>query len=101
MKMVNHVIVGRLDSGVAGVCCVAIYNEGTTLWIKEFAVDPKHQGVGLGKKLMKQAIKYGHQFGAVKGFLLADVLNENAIGLYRKYDFYMKVDESELQMIRD
>ena len=96
----NQIIIGRIGMVIVGVCCVAIYNEGTTLWIKEFAVDPKHQGIGLGKKLLEQAINYGIQYGATKGFLLADVLNENAIGLYKKYGFEMKDDESELQMVR-
>ena len=97
----NHVIIQRVGSVVAGVCCVAIYDDGTTLHIREIAVGPKYQGRGLGKKLMEQAIIYGVENGAVKGFLLADVLNENAIGLYRKYDFYMKDDEIEIQMLRD
>jgi len=97
----NHVIIQRVDSVIAGVCCVTIYDEGTTLHIREIAVRPEYQGRGLGKKLMEQGINYGVSRGAVKGFLLADVLNENAIGLYRKYDFQMKDGESELQMVRD
>jgi len=96
----NHVIIQRVGSTIAGICCVIIYDEGTTLHIREIAIHPKYQGIGLGKKLVEQAIKYGHQCGAVKGFLLADILNKNAIGLYEKYDFQMKIGESELQMIR-
>ena len=97
----NHVIIQRVGSVIAGVCCVTIYDNGTTLHIREIAVGPKYQGRGLGKKLMEQGIKYGVENGAVKGFLLADVLNENAIDLYRKYDFYLKDGETELQMLRD
>lgn len=96
----NNVIIQRRDSVIAGYCCVSIYNEGTTLWIREIAVDPKYQGTGLGKKLMEQAIKYGIENGAVKGFLAADILNENAISLYNKYDFYAKDTKGELQMIK-
>jgi len=49
---------------------------------------------------MEQAILYGVNNGAIKGFLAADILNENAIGLYRKYGFHMKSTDRELQMIR-
>lgn len=96
----NKVFVLRKNSAIVGYCCVSIYNKGTTLWIRELAVDPVCQSRGLGKKLMAQAIKYGVESGAVKGFLAADVLNENAIALYNKYGFYADNAESELQMIR-
>jgi len=36
----NKVIIQRRDFAIAGYCCVSIYNEGTTLWIREIAVDP-------------------------------------------------------------
>jgi len=97
----NKVIIQRKDSEIVGFCCISIYDEGTTLWIREVAVDPKYQGMGLGKKLIEQSIKYGVQSGAVKGFLSADVLNKNAIGLYNSYGFYAEGLESELQMIKD
>lgn len=96
----NKVIILRDNSAITGFCCVSIYNEGTTLWIREIAVDPAHQGTGLGKKLMEQALRHGTEHGAVKSFLAADVLNKNAIGLYEKYGFRRKDNESELQMIR-
>jgi len=96
----NEVIVQRKGSEIAGFCCVSIYNDGTTLWIREIAVDLAFQGMGYGKCLMEQAIKYGVDNGATKGFLAADILNENAIGLYHKYDFHRKGADSELQMIR-
>jgi len=97
----NKVIVKRVENKVAGFCCVSIYNEGTTLWIREIAVDPPSQGKGFGKYMMEQAIMYGVNNGAVKGFLAADILNENAIGLYRRYGFQMKDTDNELQMIRE
>lgn len=97
----NKVIIQTKDSRIVGYCCVSIYNNGTNLWIREMAVCPNHQGTGLGKKLMEQAIKYGVENGAVKGFLAADLLNKNAIALYNKYDFYVKDDETELQMIKE
>lgn len=96
----NKVIILRNESAIIGYCCVSIYNEGTTLWIREIAVDPEFQRTGLGKKLMEQAIHYGVKNGAAKGFLAADILNKNAIGLYKRYGFNKKDSGSELQMIR-
>lgn len=96
----NKVIVIRKNSIIAGYCCVTVYNEGTTLWIREIAVDPAYQCTGLGKKLMAQAIRYGVENGAVKGFLATDLLNKNAIKLFEKHGFHAKDTAGELQMIR-
>jgi len=96
----NKVIIYQNDSVIAGFCCVPIYNENTTLWIKAIAVDPEYQGQGIGKKLMGQAIKYGSQSGASKGFLASDLLNTNAHSLFMKFGFHPKETDTELQMIR-
>lgn len=96
----NKVIVARKESAIVGFCCVSVYNEGTTLWIREIAVDPQYQGLGYGKQLMEQAIQFGAANGAIKGFLAADILNKHAIALYEKYDFHTKGSDSELQMIK-
>jgi ribosomal protein S18 acetylase RimI-like enzyme len=96
----NSVIVVRENGEIAGYCCVAIYSEGTTLWIREIAVNPKYQGKGYGKKLMEQAICYGIEKGAEKGFLAVDTINKNAIHLYEKYGFAARGGLGELQMIR-
>ncbi len=94
----NDVIIARKDGLIVGFCCVSIYNQGSTLWIREIAVDPVYQNQGYGKKLMAQAIGYGMQKGAQKGFLAADVLNDRAIGLYQQYGFTAKDTTGELQM---
>lgn len=97
----NKVLVQKSGAQLMGFCCVSIYNQGQNLWIRELAVHPDFQGRGIGKRLMQQAIGYGVEKGASKGFLAADILNRNAIGLYEKYDFHAKDTESELQMIRN
>ncbi len=94
----NEVIIDLQNNQIAGFCCVSIYNEGTTLWIREIAVDPHFQGKGIGKKLIEQAICYGLKKGAVKSFLSADLLNDTAIKLYCKYGFQPKDQKGELQM---
>ena len=96
----NDAIIVRENGEIAGFCCVAIYSEGTTLWIREIAVEPMYQGKGYGKRLMEQAVCYGVHKGAVKGFLAVDTMNENAIHIYEKYGFVANGGEGELQMIR-
>lgn len=96
----NSVIIVRENGEIAGFCCVALYSEGTTLWIREIAVNPKYQGKGYGKRLMEQAICYGIEKGAVKGFLAVDTMNVHAIHLYEKYGFAAGGSVGELQMIR-
>ena len=97
----GKVFVSRKDNKIIGFCGVSIYNKGTTLWIKVMAVDPAYQGQGIGKLLLSQAIMYGVQQGASKGFLATDMLNDNAIGLYNNLGFVAKESERELQMIRE
>ena len=97
----GKIIVCREGAAIAGFCSIKIYNEGTTLQVRVVAVDPAYQGRGMGKKMIRQALGYGVKNGAVKGFLLADRLNANAIGLYNKYGFYAKDEDGELVMVKE
>lgn len=96
----DQVLVKTVDSKPVGFCCVSIYNEGTTLWVRELAVHPSHQGNGYAKELLETALRYGAQKGANKGFLAVDVENHNAIYLYKQYGFIQKEFELEIQMIK-
>ena len=93
-------IVCREGLKMVGFCAVSIYDKGTTLWVRVIAVDPAYQGRGIGKILMEHAVRYGVHNGAKKGFLAADLLNNNAIGLFNKFGFYAKDSEGELQMVK-
>ena len=97
----NQVLVLREDDVIIGYCCVSIYDAGTMLWIRGMAVDPAHQGRGVAKQLMEQALIFGVRRGATKGFLHCDIRNERATGLYKKYGFRAKEAEGELQMARE
>ena len=96
----NKVIKIKDEKQIIGYCCISIYSEGTTLWIREMAVDPNYQGKGNGKKLIEQALLYGIKNNAKKSFLAVDKLNKNAIGIYKKYGFIGKEEKGELQMIK-
>lgn len=96
----GDVLVVREGGELAGVCCVTVYNSGTTLWVREIAISPAHQGKGYGRRLMEQALVYGARRGAVKAFLAADLQNTNAIALYESCGFARHGTETELQMAR-
>lgn len=96
----NQIILIRDQGQIAGFCCTAVYAEGTTLWLREIAVDPASQGRGYGRRLVEQAISYGIARGAVKGFLAVDTTNRRAISIYEKYGFAKSNETGELQMVR-
>lgn len=96
----NKILVIKDKEAIIGFVCVSIYNEGTTLWIREVCVSPTYQKRGLGSQLMKLAVKYGLSEGAVKGFLAVDVENFTAIRIYEAYGFKRRDESVETQMIR-
>ena len=101
MNEKNDIIAEIIDEKPVGLCCVAIINEGSTLWVRELAVLPEFQNKGIGSKLLGQAVRYGVFHKATKGFLMVDLLNDNAIHLYNKHGFFRRGEETELQMIRE
>lgn len=97
-----NVIVHRINETVAGIVCVGTYknsDNSLTLWIREIAVRPEHQGKGIGKKLLLQGIQYGKEYGATKAFLMADECNTNAIKLYKSVGFVPNMEEEQIDMI--
>lgn len=94
----NTVLVHREKDEIIGICCLSIYAEGTTLWIRELAVDPRFHRKGIGRKLFEQALVLGAKQNAEKAFLATDVTNIHAIKLYESYGFIAKEGAYELQM---
>ena len=96
----NDIIVVKDENILVGICCVSIYDtdKGKTIWIRRIAVKAEYQGKGYGKSLMEQAIVYGRNKGAKRGFLAADILNINAAELYKKCGFMPQSDKGELIM---
>ena len=94
----NDIIIIKDGAELAGYCCVSVYDGGNIVWIRRIAVKPEYQGRGHGKSLMEQAIVYGLSKGAKRGFLAADVLNANAIALYKKYGFVPQSETGEITM---
>lgn len=90
---------------ITGIVAVTLYNfdkpEGPTLWIREVAVEREFQHKGYGKQLLSQAFAYGARYNAAKAFLMADVLNTNAISLYQQFGFSYTEDAGQIDMIRE
>ncbi|WP_167955667.1 GNAT family N-acetyltransferase [Anaerosporobacter faecicola] len=95
----------KAGNTLTGMVAVALYSfdkpEGPTLWVREVCVKPEYQGQGYGKQLLAQALAYGAKYHAHKAFLMADVLNKNAISLYEKNGFTFLDDDGQIDMIRE
>ncbi|MBI9011344.1 MAG: GNAT family N-acetyltransferase [Clostridiales bacterium] len=100
----SNVLYIQEDNQLVGIVCVAVYahdsEKGPILWIREIAVKNDYQNLGYGKSLIKMAIQYGLDKGAVRGFLAADETNEHAIKLYNQFGFISNEDEQQIDMIR-
>lgn len=96
----NQILIAEQDSFLTGFCCISIYNDGTTLWIREIAVDPVFQRQGIGEQLLRQAFRQGVAGGARKAFLAVDIENHSAIRLYERLGFRRRGKETEIQMAR-
>ena len=105
MGIKHQAVLVKKDSkqNIIGLVVVGLYGydseSGPTLWIRELVVDKKHQGKGIGQKLLSEGLSYGKVKGAKKSFLHVDELNENAIHIYRKNGFYPN-DDGQIDMIK-
>lgn len=101
----SAILVTRHENTITGIIAVTLYSfdkpEGPTLWIREVAVRPEFQHSGYGKQLLSQAFAYGARYKAAKAFLMADVLNVNALSLYQQFGFSYIEDEGQIDMIRE
>lgn len=88
---------------LAGILCTGLYGQedkqGGVVWIKEVAVKPAHQGKGIGRQLILQALHYGKRHGAQKAFLAVDEDNIGAIHLYESLGFVASEEEGEINMV--
>jgi GNAT superfamily N-acetyltransferase len=101
----SAVLVHRENDKIIGVVCVTIYGHsretGAVLWVRELAVRPEFHRKGIAKMLLKQALFYGKNHGAKRGFLMADECNVHAAKLYESLGFDANKNEAEIDMIRN
>jgi [ribosomal protein S18]-alanine N-acetyltransferase len=69
--------------GYAGIWCT--FEDGQIITI---AIDPKHQGMGYGKKLLKFILAEAKQRGCEQMTLEVRVHNERAIQMYQQFGFH-------------
>ena len=77
-KVVGHTIV-RISKSPP----IYVYNR--KVYVDELVVDKKYRGKGVGKKLLKQAEKWGKKKGLSLFSLHVAIKNKNAISLYKKF----------------
>ena len=75
-----------VEGEVLGVC--ALFNEGGGVFeLARMAVSPKHQGKGLGKRLILACFAKLSEIRANKVYLLSNTKLTSAISLYKKHGF--------------
>lgn len=78
---VNQIKIGAfLDSTMVGTLCLVPHDDGTAM-IKQFAVDAKLQGMGIGKKLLDYAHAAAKELGVKRIMLDA---RQKVEGFYAK-----------------
>ncbi|WP_455715960.1 GNAT family N-acetyltransferase [Anaerosporobacter sp.] len=101
----SAILATKHENIITGIVAVTLYSfdkpEGPTLWIREVAVRPEYQHKGYGKQLLSQAFAYGSRYQASKSFLMADILNTNAVSLYQQFGFSYNEEEGQIDMIRE
>ena len=75
------------DDEIVGT--VALLNEGNGVFeLGKMAVTEKHQGAGIGKKLLEHALRFAKKSGMKKIILYSHTSLKSAIHLYRKLGFF-------------
>lgn len=95
------VFIQKNENNIVGAIFVGLYNtpEKRTLWVRELVVDKSFEGKGIGKTLLQTGLSYGYLKGAVRAFLIADDLNNNALHLYQKIGFEPDLSSEQINMM--
>jgi len=86
----ENLLVVEHDGALVG--SVMVGYEGHRGWVNYLAVDPDHQGRGLGRRLMERAEEILGRLGCAKVNLQVRSSNEAAIGFYSRIGY--SVDDS-------
>jgi [ribosomal protein S18]-alanine N-acetyltransferase len=84
----SRLLVPRDDP--AGFSIVGV--TGSTAYLQRIAVDPARQGNGLGRRLLRESMRWARTAGARSMLLNTQPDNERAIALYRSEGFEMLAD---------
>lgn len=81
----HHLAVALVEGVVVGMASAVHYlhpDKPPELWINEVGVASLHQGQGLGKALLKALFAHGRTLGCHEAWVLTEVENVVARGLY-------------------
>ncbi|MDX1379412.1 MAG: GNAT family N-acetyltransferase [Anaerolineales bacterium] len=83
----RHHIVAATDDGVMIGFASAVHyihpDKPPELWINEVGVAPSHQNQGIGKAILKEMLRLGRKLGCKTAWVLTELENEPARGLYK------------------
>ena len=83
----RHHIVAAIDDNVMIGFASAIHyihpDKPPELWINEVGVAQSHQKQGIGKAIMQEMLRLGHELGCKTAWVLTEKDNEAANGLYK------------------
>ncbi|HET6331238.1 MAG TPA: GNAT family N-acetyltransferase [Holophagaceae bacterium] len=82
----GHILFARLDGEIVGTCAL-IPGGGGRFELSKMAVDERHQGLGLGRKLLEAAIVKSKTLCATELFLESSSKLSTAIRLYETSGF--------------
>lgn len=79
---------------------IGIIGNGEKAQLRWFLLHPDYRGIGLGKRLLTEALKYCRRKGYAKVFLLTTENQKHSIAMYTRAGF-VKVDERENHLWAD
>jgi ribosomal protein S18 acetylase RimI-like enzyme len=84
-----HLLVARVDGGIAGAACVLVYRiaTGTNARLDDVVVDGGQRGRGLGEALTREAIEIARRAGARALYLTSHPSRDVANRLYLRLGF--------------
>lgn len=87
-RSAQHRARGRLIRDAGGVVAYSVVGlAGAEAFIQRLAVDPAHQGVGLGRALTADALGWAKIRSARVAFVNTQATNTAALGLYERLGF--------------
>lgn len=83
------------DGDLTGYALAGLNSDNSEAWLLGLAVRPRHQGTGLGRKLMEHAVTAMRMAGVADCFITVRPDNAAAFRLYQEFGFTQVGDEVE------
>ncbi|MBI2845150.1 MAG: GNAT family N-acetyltransferase [Chloroflexi bacterium] len=87
----SRILIGEIDGKVQGYLSVwrrtSLSHVGPAAFIDDLIVSKEARGLGLGKALIQEAVRYAREWGCVEIEVSSTPENDAALGLYRDLGF--------------